>query len=216
MATRPATRTGEPAGAGWFPRRPVTPWAWGLAERFLARDLPRRWAHVQGVARTGAHVGRVLLAADDQELLVAAALLHDIGYAPALVRSGYHPLDGARFVLRERGSRRLANLVANHSAARLVAEIRGFGDELSAYPDECSVLRDALWYSDMRTSPAGVPVTFGVRIEDIRLRHGPGSDLVRALDSGALAARHDAVRRTERRLAAAAAARQRGTRPTVG
>jgi hypothetical protein len=168
------------------------------------------------VARAGAHVGRVLLAADDQELLVAAALLHDIGYAPALVDSGYHPLDGARFVLRVRGSQRLANLVANHSAARIVAGVRGFGDELSAYPDESSVLRDALWYSDMRTSPAGVPVTFGMRIDDIRERHGPGSDLVRALDSGALTARHDAVRRTERRLAAAAAALQRGSRQRAG
>src|ERR1044072_947475 len=179
MATRPATRTGEPAGAGRFPRRPVNPWAWTLAERLLARDLPRRWAHVQGVARVGAHVGRVLLAPGDQDVLVAGALLPDICYAPALVDSGYHPLDGARFVLRERGSRRLANLVANHSAARIVAGVRGFGDELSAYPDECSVLRDALWYSDIRTSPAGVPVTFGVRIDDIRERHGPGSDLVR-------------------------------------
>src|ERR1044072_4507417 len=134
MATRPATRTGEPAGAGRFPRRPVNPWAWTLAERLLARDLPRRWAHVQGVARVGAHVGRVLLAADDQELLVAAALLHDIGYAPALVDSGYPPLDGARFVLRERGSRRLAELLANHFAAPVVSAGRGVGGGGAAGP----------------------------------------------------------------------------------
>ena len=33
--------------------------------------------------------------------LVAAAWLHDIGYAPELVETGFHPLDGARYLRRE-------------------------------------------------------------------------------------------------------------------
>ncbi|HEY7595249.1 MAG TPA: HD domain-containing protein [Actinophytocola sp.] len=187
----------------------MTLWAWALAERHLARELPRRWAHVQGVARLGSRVGREILAAVDHDVLVAAALLHDIGYAATLVDTGYHPLDGARFLAGEHHEPHLARLVANHSAARFVAEIRGLGDELSAFPDERTALRDALWYSDMRISPGGEPVTFDERIAEIRVRHGSGSVLVRALDAGALDARWDAVRRTEQRLAEAAAVRER-------
>ncbi|GHE88447.1 hypothetical protein GCM10018772_10160 [Streptomyces fumanus] len=49
-------------------------------------------------------------------LLVVAAPLHDVGYAPALAATGFHPLDGARFFRDERGAdERLARLVANHS-----------------------------------------------------------------------------------------------------
>jgi len=207
MATRPTTRTGERAGAGIHPRRPTTLWAWALADRHLAQDLPRRWAHVQGVARVGTAIAGAILTPGDGELLVAAALLHDIGYAAPLIDSGFHPLDGARFVIGQRGEPRLANLVANHSAAAFVAEIRGLGDELAAFHDERTALRDALWYSDMRVNPVGESVTFDERIADIHLRHGPGSLLVRALDAGALDARRDAVRRTELRLAEAVVVR---------
>jgi HD superfamily phosphodiesterase len=34
--------------------------------------------------------------AADADLLVLAALLHDIGYAPTLRRTGFHPIDGGR------------------------------------------------------------------------------------------------------------------------
>jgi hypothetical protein len=139
----------------------------------------------------------------ERDLLVAAALLHDIGYAAPLVDSGYHPLDGARFLTGERASPRLANLVAQHSGAVFVARLRGLAAELAAFPDERTALRDALWHCDMHIDPDGEPVTFDARIADIRVRHGAGSCLVRALDSGMLAARHDAVRRTELRLGAA-------------
>lgn len=207
MATRPEIRTDEHTGARPR-RRSLTFWAWALAEQYLARDMPRRWAHVQGVARIGSVVGREILPAHDLELLVAAGLLHDIGYAPPLVDSGYHPLDGARF-LAAHDTSRLACLVANHSAAAVVAGFRGLGDELAAFPDECTALRDTLWYSDLRTSPVGEPIAFDDRIADIQRRHGPDSVLVRALNAGALDARRDAVRRTELRLAEALTARSR-------
>lgn len=200
MATRPRPRTGERTGAGAPPHRSLTLWAWALAEQHLARPLPRRWAHVQGVARLASRVGRALLTEPERELLVAAALLHDIGYAPPLADSGYHPLDGARFLIGQGAAPRLANLVAQHSAAAFVAGLRGLATELAAFPDEPTALRDALWHSDMLTDPAGEPTTFDTRIADIRVRHGAGSYLVRALDSGMLAARRDAVHRTELRL----------------
>lgn len=163
---------------------------------------------MRGVARCGRQIGPSLLSADEEELLVAAALVHDIGYAPGLVVSGYHPLDGARFLVAVAAPRRLVNLVAQHSAAAFIAAERGLAADLARYPDERSALRDALWFCDMRTTPDGRPTDFAERIADIRARHGPGSPLVRALDAGAQAARHDAVRRTELRLGAAAVRRR--------
>jgi HD superfamily phosphodiesterase len=73
-------------------------WAAALAEWHLATDLPRRWVHVQAVAAPAAAVSAAV--PDDRELSVSAAWLHDIGYAPALLKfgMGFHPLDGATFV----------------------------------------------------------------------------------------------------------------------
>ncbi|MGW4487257.1 HD domain-containing protein [Amycolatopsis sp. NPDC004368] len=202
---------GDPAAVR--PRGALTAWAWSLAQRHLARELPRRWQHVRGVAACGRQIARRLLTADEEELLVASALLHDIGYAPGLVVSGYHPLDGARFLVAVSAPPRLVNLVARHSAAEFVAEQRGLAADLARFPDEHSTLRDALWFCDMRTTQDGHPTTFGERIASIRARHGPDSHLVRALDAGGLTARHDAVRRTELRLGAAVARRHRVSPP---
>ncbi|WP_432853579.1 HD domain-containing protein [Amycolatopsis sp. CA-161197] len=201
----PVTAAAEPATR---PQGALTAWAWGLAQRHLSRELPRRWEHVRGVAKCGRQIGPSLLSADEEELLVAAALVHDIGYAPGLVVTGYHPLDGARFLVAVAAPPRLVNLVAQHSAAAFIAEERGLAADLARYPDERTVLRDALWFCDMRTAPDGRPTDFAERIASIRARHGPGSPLVRALDAGAQAARHDAVRRTELRLGAAAVRRR--------
>jgi predicted HD phosphohydrolase len=60
-----------------------------LAEAKLAASLPRRWRHVRSVARRARWAGKQLSLSD---ALVAAAWLHDIGYAPDLVETGFHPL----------------------------------------------------------------------------------------------------------------------------
>jgi putative nucleotidyltransferase with HDIG domain len=57
----------------------------------------------------------------DAELLVSAALLHDIGYARALRQTGFHPTDGANFLVMLGAPYRLAALVAHHSQSRLLA-----------------------------------------------------------------------------------------------
>jgi hypothetical protein len=57
-----------------------------LVETWLAGALPRRWRHVQSVARRAAWAaGRLSLPGE----LVAAAWLHDIGYAPGLAVTGF-------------------------------------------------------------------------------------------------------------------------------
>jgi HD domain-containing protein len=184
----------------------LTDWASSVARRYLATAMPRRWAHVQGTARQAEHIGRTVLPADERELLVAAAVLHDVGYATPLARSGFHPLDGARFLTEAGAPPRLCALVANHSAAAVTARLRGLSAKLAEFPDEPTLLRDALWYCDLTTDPDGDEITFDERIADIRARHGPGSVNVRALDSGGLVERTAAVQRVRSRLLVSAAA----------
>ena len=175
-------------------------WAARLAQLHLATTLPQRWEHVLGCRRQAESIAPRVLAGAERQLLVAVALLHDIGYAKTLVRSGFHPLDGAWFLTESGAPPRLCNLVANHSAAAVNARLRGLGSELAAFPDEHSALRDALWFCDMTTDPFGRQVSFDERIADIRARHGLGSVQVRALDAGGLTARAAAFRRTQHRL----------------
>jgi HD superfamily phosphodiesterase len=120
-------------------------WASELARSLLAASLPRRWAHTQGVARRARTLAPIL--DDDADLLEAAAWLHDIGgYSPDLVTTGFHPLDGARY-LRDsyHADSRLCRLVAHHSCAVIEAEERGLDGELTAeFAFECAALTRTL------------------------------------------------------------------------
>lgn len=174
-------------------------WAADVARGLLAEALPRRWAHVQGVASKAERVAESV--PRSAEILVAAAWLHDVGYAPAIVDTGFHPLDGARYLAGIGAPERLVNLVARHSCALLEARFRGIGREVAEFPDEGGVVRDALWYCDLTTSPDGEPVDAGERIAEIKERYGPGHVVTRFITEAAselLAS----VERTERRLAA--------------
>src|SRR5580693_4887911 len=71
-------------------------WAASLARAKLREPLPRRWSHSRGVAARARTLAPIL--GPDASLLTAAAWLHDIGYAPALAETGFHPLDGARYL----------------------------------------------------------------------------------------------------------------------
>ncbi|HEX3648839.1 MAG TPA: hypothetical protein VHV49_10445, partial [Pseudonocardiaceae bacterium] len=80
------------------------------------------------------------------------------------------------------------------------ARLRGLSAQLAEFPDEHTLLRDALWYCDLTTDPSGRLIGFAERIADIRARHGADSVNARALDSGGLAERAAAVRRVENQL----------------
>jgi HD domain len=128
------------------------------------------------VARRAAELATVL--GDDADLLAAAAVLHDVGYAPRLALTGFHPLDGARY-LRDvhDADERLQRLVANHSFALVEAEDRGLRDVLETeFPLlEAQFLVDVLVWCDMTTTPDGEPTTAGERITEIASRYGEDS-----------------------------------------
>ena len=148
--------------------------------RRLLEPLAARWRHTVGVAGRARAVGGVL-APDEAELLLAAAYLHDVGYAPELAQTGFHAVDGARFV-RAGGHERLAGLVAYHSGAEAEADERGLVGELAEFEDERSVVSRALTYCDLTTDSEGRAVEPGERLAEIRRRHGPAAPEVRALE----------------------------------
>jgi hypothetical protein len=170
----------------------------GLAQQLLAESAPRRWDHVQGVALRAARIAAV--AGDIDDTLTCAAWLHDIGYAPDLALTGFHPLDGARYLESIGAPWRIACLVARHSAAIAEAALRGLDVAVTRYADEGGTVRDALWYCDLTTSPGGGSVAAKKRIREIKRRYGPGNLVTRAVTMATpdlLAA----VQRTEQLLA---------------
>ncbi|WP_416484467.1 HD domain-containing protein [Streptomyces sp. CL12] len=180
----------------------ITEWATQVAETELSAALPRRWAHTQGVAQRATGLRR--LVGENDSLLIAAATLHDVGYAPRLAVTGFHPLDGARFLRDEHGAdERLARLVANHSFALLEAEERGLRGELaSEFPLlEEPLLVDALVYCDMTTTPDGGLTSAQERIAEIVGRYGADSVVGRFIRRAAPKI-HSSVQRIEAALTA--------------
>jgi hypothetical protein len=155
-------------------------WAWELAEVELAAPLPRRWAHSQGVGRRAVELEQVL--GKDAGLLAAAAILHDMGYAPRLALTGFHPLDGARFLRDAHGAdNRLTRLVAHHSFSVLGAEECGLREVLEAEfpPLQDERLEDALTYCDMTSTPDGDETRPEERVAEIAERYGLDSEVGR-------------------------------------
>lgn len=115
--------------------------------------------------------------------LVAAAVLHDIGYAHP--DTGLHALDGARFLAAQGFSPVVCNLVVHHTASTYEAEERGV--DLAAYQafrvaQDLSEAHALLWWADMTTGPQGQDVTVEDRLAEISSRYGPGDAVTRFIE----------------------------------
>ena len=158
-----------------------------LCRSLLATELPRRFAHCGGVARQAVAVGRAVDGC--AALIESAAWLHDIGYAAPLTRTGFHPLDGARYLREHRfGERPLWTLVAHHTCALVEAEERGLRETLSTeFPieDVDPLAVSALTYCDMTTGPDGQRVDVEERIAEILNRYGPDDVVHRSISQAA-------------------------------
>lgn len=164
-------------------------------------QMERRWAHVQGVGRRAAQL-TVTVEPDDRDLLVAAAWLHDIGYAPGLVDTGLHSLDGARYLQHHDYPPRLVSLVAHHTCARIEAAERGLTDQLADFSLEEGPVMDALVTADLTVGPNGQRLDVDERIEEILRRYPAQSPVHRAIRRAEpILVAH--VRQTLRRLDAA-------------
>ncbi len=163
------------------PMDTLAAWAQDLARTLLARPLPRRWAHVQGVAARARSLALSL--GPDADLVEAAAWLHDIGYLPELAATGLHGLDGARYLRDARHADEiLCRLVAHHSCAVIEAEERGLASLLTReFAPAPQHLADALTFCDMTTSPDGQHVQVHSRLAEIHDRYGTGHLVSRSI-----------------------------------
>jgi HD domain-containing protein len=159
----------------------IAAWAEDLAHTLLAGALPRRWAHVQGVAARARSLKPS--AGPDAGLLEAAAWLHDIGYLPELAQTGLHGLDGARYLRDvQHAEPLLCRLVAHHSCAVIEAEERGLAHVLTReFAPAPRPLADALTFCDMTTSPDGEHVHVHNRLAEIHDRYGSGHLVSRSI-----------------------------------
>jgi len=150
-----------------------------LARQMLASELPGRWQHVAATARQAA---RLAAAAGFGPLAQTSAWLHDIGYAADLVQTGFHPIDGARFLRREGWEEDVVCLVAYHSCAVVEADARGLGEVLrSEFRDEPSDARDVLWAADATTGPTGELFTVEQRVAEVLARYGADHQVSRCM-----------------------------------
>ena len=151
-----------------------------LARRLLADDMPQRWSHVQGVAK------RAELFVDlvpNWDALAASANLHDIGYASELVDTGFHQIDGARYLRREGWDESVVDLVAHHSDAQIRADLNGLGDIYAAeFPRNETLPHRQLHFCDMTVALDGTPTTVEERLADMRHRHRNNPPMLDYLD----------------------------------
>src|SRR5262245_33457836 len=143
--------------------------------------LADRLRHVTAVAELAASVP-VELSAEERDVLVSSAWLHDVGYGPRLVVTGFHPLDGARW-LAAQGDQRLARLVAYHTGAEHEARYRGLMDELAEFEREGSLGADLLTWCDLRTGPKGERFEPTDRLAEVVRRYGPEHVVSRSIRS---------------------------------
>lgn len=115
-----------------------------------------------------------------RRLLLAAAWLHDVGYA---LPGPHHAIAGAR-ALRLAGHEHLARIVAHHSNAAERARLDGLPPVEAEFPrpqgDHALVLA-LLDVSDLVTGPRGERVDPAGRLAGVVERHGPDSPSVAAL-----------------------------------
>lgn len=154
-----------------------------IAEARL-ESLPRRWAHVQGVAAHAAEVTAALGCAHRAEI-VAAAWLHDVGYAATVAVSGFHPVDGALFARTEGFPERVVSLIAFHTGAEEEAAERGLSDSLSVFAAPDAGDLDVVTFADLTTSVDGAPIGADARVAEILDRYGPEDPVHRAVSTSA-------------------------------
>lgn len=139
-----------------------------------------RLEHSRGVARQAVLVASAL-DSPWRAALVDAAWLHDVGYCPSVATTGFHPLDGARW-LRSRGwPPEVCRLVAWHTRAGTEAELRHLAVELAGeFPPPPDDAQAALTWADLTSSPQGHACTAADRLAEILGRYPPESVVHRA------------------------------------
>ncbi|MEV0283518.1 HD domain-containing protein [Kribbella sp. NPDC050820] len=173
-----------------------------VARGVLADELPRRWAHTRGVAGRARLLAAML--GEQAGRVEVAAWLHDIGYSSAVRSTGFHPLDGARY-LRDvlDVDEVVCRLVAHHTGAMIEAEERGIAELGAEFELPDHQLLEALTYCDLTADVRGCTVGVEDRLSEILSRYPRDHVVHRSILRSGPALRM-AARNVQRRLAAGA------------
>jgi hypothetical protein len=137
----------------------------------LLRSVGTRLAHSACVARRVEEVEH-MVDRRWQPALYEAAWLHDIGYHLRIALTGFHALDGARWLQASGWRSETCRLVAWHTAASTEGTLRGLADVLAAeFAPPVPPAAAALTWADLTSSPTGAEWTADRRVADILRRH---------------------------------------------
>jgi hypothetical protein len=129
-----------------------------------------------------------------------AAWLHDVGYSPHVTSTGFHPLDGARWLRDRDWPMATCRLVAWHTNAWVEGSLRGLDHELAVeFEPPPEMAANVLAWADLTSSPTGEEWSVGRRVRDILSRYPADSIEHRAVADAASALRR-AAREVESRL----------------
>jgi hypothetical protein len=175
---------------------------WTIAQ---ARDLAEsclhetgdRWQHVHAVGRSAEELRARGL--DVCDAVCMAAWLHDVGYGKSVAATGFHPVDGARWLVEQGAPPGVVALVAYHSGAEFEAEERGLAGALTQFPEPDPDQLDVLTLIDMSTSPTGRRVSVQERLAEILERY-PSDDPVHRAVSRSRSYLEDSANRAAKRL----------------
>lgn len=148
-----------------------------VASEFLS-GLGRRWRHVRAVGELAEALAEDGTVGGD---VVMASWLHDLGYAEELQLTGFHPLDGARYLVEAGAPDEVVALVAHHTGADFEAQERGLAAELNLMPAAEPKLLDILTLLDLVTSPSGERIRPEDRIAEIVDRYPETSPVFRSV-----------------------------------
>jgi hypothetical protein len=146
---------------------PVVSRARARAAEILSGD-PELHEHASRTARRAAELAQRIPGSRATDV-VAAAWLHDIGYATPLRRTGFHPLDGALLLMGEDWPERIVRLVAHHSHAALEAPFYGVGHHLGVIEVVTGIDADILTSADLGGGAGDPTPSVAERLEAMRI-----------------------------------------------
>lgn len=119
-----------------------------------------------------------------QGRLLAAAMYHDIGYAPEFAKTGFHPVDSAILAFADEVDPAVVEAVLHHTGAFGEAR-RCRPDLMFHFADSCLMMKTrlnrALTFCDLRAGVNGEKVSMTERLNDIAHRHAGNKPLLEVM-----------------------------------